>query len=59
MTSSTLALKLWLWNDHEMASVQVFEAATDAGADDIVPANDMDEHLEGYKVKLFAGPRNW
>ncbi len=32
--------------------VQVFEVATDAGADDIVPANDEDDHLEGYKVTL-------
>ena len=26
--------------------------ATDAGADDIVPAKDEDDHLEGYKVTL-------
>ena len=32
--------------------MQVFEVATDAGADDIVPANDEDDHLEGYKVTL-------
>ncbi len=30
----------------------MFEVATDAGADDIVPANDEDDHLEGYKVTL-------
>ena len=30
--------------------LQVFEVATDAGADDIVPATDEDDRLEGYKV---------
>lgn len=34
--------------------VQVFEAATDAGADDIVPATNEDDHVEGYKVKPFT-----
>ncbi len=32
--------------------MQMFEVATDAGADDIVPANDEGDHLEGYKVTL-------
>ncbi|DBB18032.1 TPA: hypothetical protein ACH3X3_003023 [Trebouxia sp. C0006] len=47
----------------EASEDQVFEVATDAGADDIVPANDEDDHLEGYKVltdltnyaKLYRG----
>lgn len=30
--------------------MQVYDAATNAGADDIVPALDEDEQLEGYKV---------
>ena len=34
--------------------MQVFEVATDAGADDIVPANDEEDHLEGYKVTLAS-----
>lgn len=32
--------------------LQVYEVATNAGAGDIVPALDEDEHLEGYKVDL-------
>ena len=32
--------------------LQVYEVATNAGAEDIVPALDEDEHLEGYKVDL-------
>ena len=31
--------------------LQVFEVATDSGADDIVPATDEDDRLEGYKVR--------
>ena len=30
--------------------MQVYDAATNAGAEDIVPALDEDEKLEGYKV---------
>ena len=32
--------------------LQVYEVATNAGAEDIVPALDEDEQLEGYKVDL-------
>lgn len=32
------------------ALLQVYDVATDAGADDIVPATDEDDRLEGYKV---------
>ena len=36
--------------------LQVYEVATDAGAEDIVQARDDDEQLEGYKVCLCVRP---
>ena len=33
----------------------MFEVATDAGADDIVPATDEEDQLEGYKVRHAEG----
>lgn len=34
------------------SSIQVYEVASDAGAEDILPALDEDEHLEGFKVSI-------
>ena len=34
--------------------LQVFDVATDAGANDIVPATDEDDRLEGYKVSHYC-----
>lgn len=34
--------------------MQVYEVASDAGAEDIVPALDEDEQLEGYKVVMLS-----
>ena len=36
--------------------LQVFEVATDSGADDIVPSTDDDDQLEGYKVSTQYPP---